>query len=172
MSKPVKALISKQLHDCYEGISSACVVELTGLDVKAQEKLRASLREKSARLQVVKNSLARVAFKDGPLAPLGDSLTGPCALVTSTASLVDVAKSLIEAAREFKNLKLKKAIFEGDPNLITVEELSRMKGKRELLGEVAMLIASPGRALAGCLQSPQSKIAGCLKTLADKSEAA
>ncbi len=172
MSKPIKAMISKELNERYAGIDSACVVELTGLDVKAQEKLRATLRSKSAQLHVVKNSLARVAFKDGPLAPLGDSLVGPCALITSSASLVDIAKALMEAAKEFKNLKFKKAIVEGDPNLLTIEELSRMRGKRELLGEVAMLIASPGRAIAGCIQSPQSKIAGCLKALADKSEAA
>jgi len=37
-----------------------------------------------------------------------------------------------------------------------------------VIGEVLMLIGSPGRAVAGCLRSPQSKIAGCLKTIADK----
>jgi ribosomal protein L10 len=88
--------------------------------------------------------------------------------VTSPESLIDIAKVLVEAAREFEALKLKQAIFDGDPSLMSVESLSKMKGRDELLGELAMLICSPGRALAGCIGSPQAQIAGCLKTLADK----
>ncbi len=65
-------------------------------------------------------------------------------------------------------LELKQAVFDGDPVLLTVEQLSKMSTKSELLGEVAMLIASPGRAIAGCLGGPQARIAGCLKTMIDK----
>ncbi|MCH7704661.1 MAG: hypothetical protein IIB61_06085 [Planctomycetes bacterium] len=43
-----------------------------------------------------------------------------------------------------------------------------MKGRLELLGDVAGLITSPARALAGCLGSPQAKIAGCLEAMVDK----
>jgi large subunit ribosomal protein L10 len=172
MSKPIKSMVMNELKQRYAGVDSACVVDMTGLNVQAQEKLRKSLRGKSARVQVVKNSMARRAFDGGPLAPLGKSLEGPCVLITSSQSLIEIAKSLIDAAREYKQLKLKKAIIEGDPNLLSIEELSRMRGRLELLGEVAMLIASPGRAIAGCLRGPQSKIAGCLKAMADKGEGA
>lgn len=168
MSRLVKKLITEEIRRRYAGVSSACVVEVTGLDVQAQEKLRRSLRARSARLEVVKNSMARRAFQGGPLEPLGSSLEGPCALVVSRESLVDVARYLLEAAKEFGKLKLKNAIFEGDQTLVTVEELSRMKGRRELVGEVAMLVSSPARAIAGCLNSPAGKIAGCLKGMAEK----
>ena len=172
MSKLVKSLVTDELKAKYAGFSSALVVDMTGLNVQAQEKIRKNLRGKSARMEIVKNSLARRAFAGGPLEPLGKAMEGPCAVVVARESLVDVAKMLIDAAKEFNKLKLKKAIFEGDPSLMTVEEFSKMKGKRELLGEVAMLISSPGRAIAGCLRSPGGKIAGCLKTIADKAEAA
>ncbi len=168
MSKAVKALVTNELKSRYADVVGACVVDLTGLDVADQEKLRRSLRTKSAKLEVIKNSLARRAFAGGPLEPLGKVLEGPCALVTSRESLIEVARLLTEAAKEFAQLKLKQAIFDGDPTLITVEELSKLKGRMELLGEVAMLMSSPGRALAGCLSSPQSKIAGCLKTISEK----
>jgi len=170
MSKPVKEMIAVHLRERYAETSNACVIEMSGLDVQAQEKIRGQLRGKSARVEIVKNRLARHAFKSLPLEPLGKSLTGPCALVTGTESLIDIARLLVEAAKEFKALKLKNAIFDGDPSLMTVEELAKMRGRKELLGEVAMLIASPGRALAGCLRSPQAKIAGCLKKIAEKGE--
>jgi len=168
MSKAIKALMTEQLRERYAAMNSACVVELTGLNVQAQEKLRRNLGTKSARLEVVKNSLARHAFKGGPLDPLGPTLVGPCALVSSPGSLIEVAKLLVAAAKDFKNLKLKQGILDGDPTPLTVEAISKMRGRGEILGELAMLLGSPGRAIASCLKSPQSKIAGCLKTIIDK----
>lgn len=168
MSKPIKAMVTADLAERYTGTDSACVVDLTGLNVQAQEQLRATLRGKSARLEVVKNSMARRALADGPLAPLGNSLEGPCALVTSSASLVEAAKVLVEVAKEYTSLGLKQAIIEGDPRLLTVEELSKLKTRSELVGEISALLMSPGRVVAGCLSGPQSRIAGCLKAMVDK----
>lgn len=168
MSKAVKGMVTAELATRFEGLASACLVDLTGLDVQAQESIRRMVREKSGRLQVVKNSLARRAMAGGPLEPLGHAMDGPCAVVTTSESLIDVAKGLVEAAKEFTELTLKEAILDGDPGLLTVLQLSKMKSRAELFSEIAMLLASPGRALAGCLSSPQSKIAGCLKAIIEK----
>ena len=168
MSKPVKEMVMAALKERYGDVDSACVVDVTGLSVQEQEAVRTALREKSARLGIVKNNLARRVFKGTVLEPLGDVLEGPCALVTSSESLIDAARVLVESAKAFENLTLKQAMFDGGPTLLTVEEMSKMKGRVELLGEMAMLVSSPGRALAGCLLAPQSKIAGCLKAMADK----
>ncbi len=172
MSKPTKALVTGELRNRYAGHTSACVVDLTGMNVQQQEKLRKLLRKKSARVEVVKNSLAKRAFQDGPLAPLGGALEGPCAVVTAKESLIEVARTLLEAAREFKTLKLKQAIVDGDPTLLTIEAVSKLRTRAQILGEVAMLISSPGRAIAGCLKSPSSRIAGCLKAMVERGEKA
>lgn len=168
MSKLVKDLVTETLKGDYEGISSACVIDMTGMDVHQQQALRAKVRERGGRVRVIKNSLARRAFVESPLEPLGKTLEGPCALVTSTESVIDVGKALVAAAKEFAELKLKTAIIEGDPELVTVEQLSKMKGKGELLSEISGLVSSPGRAIAGCLRAPGSKIAGCLEAIAEK----
>jgi large subunit ribosomal protein L10 len=172
MSKAVKDLITASLRSRYVGVQDACVVDLTGLDVQRTQQLRENLRSKSMRIEVVKNSLARRAFADGPLAPLGDRLGGPCALVTGGDSIIEVAKALVQLARELGNIVLKEAIVEGDSTLLLVEEVSRMKSRRELIGEVAMLVSSPGRGLAACVGGPAGRIAGCLKSLADRAQAA
>ena len=129
MSKAVKAMITEELKARYAEVESACVVSLSGLSIQAQESIRGKLREKAARVQVVKNCLARRAFRQTPLEPLGDALAGPCAIVTTSESLIDAARVLVAAAREFEGLSLKQAILEGDPNLLTVEDLSKMKGR-------------------------------------------
>lgn len=171
MSKPVKDMITSVLRDRYSEFESACVVQLTGLDVHATEDIRRKLRERSARLEVVKNSMARRAFEGTRLEPLGKALQGPCALVTAPEAIIEVAKELVDLARTFDSLQLKEAILEGDENLMTVLELSKMKSKADFLGEVAMLAMSPARSIAGCASSPQAKIAGCLKAIADEGEA-
>ena len=169
MSKAVKDMVTCEYRSRYEGISSACVIDMTGMTVQEQQDLRGRVRGRAGRVQVVKTSLARRAFGGGPLSPLGDALEGPCALVSSDeTSVVDLAKVLAEAAKEFKALTLKSAIIEGDPDLLSVVELSKMKGREELIGEIGMLVSSPGRAMASCASSAGSKIAGCLKAIIDK----
>ena len=168
MSKPVKRMLTDYLKNRYGGLESACVVDLTGLDVISTEKLRGALRERNARLEVIKNRLARQAFADTALRPLGDILRGPCALITSEDSIIDAAKGLVNFAKEYKQLELKEAILDGDPDLLSVVELSKMKSRGELCGEIAALIEGPGRRIAGALALPSAKIAGCLKALAEK----
>jgi large subunit ribosomal protein L10 len=118
----------------------------------------------------VKNSLAKRAFSDGPLAPLAPALSGPCALVTGGSSVIDVAKTLVELKKTYPKIELRQGVLGGEVELIDLERLAMMKSRAELAGEVAMLIISPGRKIAGCLAGPAGKIAGCLKAIADKQE--
>jgi large subunit ribosomal protein L10 len=170
MSKPVKSLIIDELSRTYEGIDSACVVDLTGLDAISTHKVRGGLREQGIRLQVVKNRMARQAFKGTPLEALGAYLDGPCALATGGESVVDVAKTLASLAKDYPALTLKKGIIEGDADLVEVVELAKWKGRTELRGELAMLVTSPGRRIAGCLTGPAGIIAGCIQAIIDKQE--
>ena len=100
MSKPVKNLMTEEYKKAYAEVTSACVVSVIGLDAQATNRLRGELRSKDIQIKVVKNSLARRAFLDGPLGPLGDALDGPCAVVTGGASIIDVAKLLAKAKKE------------------------------------------------------------------------
>jgi large subunit ribosomal protein L10 len=170
MSKPVKDLITREYVGRYGNLSSACVVSVIGLDAISTNRLRGALRARKIEMQVLKNSLARRALADGPLAPLAGALDGPCALVVGGESLIDVAKALVEMKKTYPAIELKKGILDGDPDLLDVERLAKMKNRGELLGDLAMLIASPGRRLAGCLLGPGGRLAGCFKAMAEKEE--
>lgn len=170
MSKAVKDLITGEYKTRYDGVDSACVVSVIGLDAVSTNRLRGDLLDKGVRLHVVKNSLARRAFSDSALAPLGDALDGPCALVVGGESSIDIAKILFALKKTYPAIELKQGMLDGDPELIEVERLAQMKNRLETLGEVAMLITSPGRRLAGCLTTPGGLIAGCLKAMAEKED--
>jgi len=172
MSKPVKNLVMQELAKRYADADSACVVELTGIDGVATHRLRGSLRSKGIELHVIKNRLAKRALAGTKLAPLCPVLSGPCALATGGASIVDVAKELVRLRKDFPALTLKKTVVEGDAALVDVEQVAAWKGKLETQGEVAMLAASPGRRLAGCIVAPGGRIAGCVKAIIEKLEKA
>ncbi len=170
MSKQLKTLITESLQSRFEGVDEACVVDVTGLSVEHTMAVRNTLSTKEMRLMVVKNSLARRAFVGGPLAPLGRDLRGPCAFVTGSGSVIDVAREMVDLAKTYPAITLKRGILSGDSEVTEVAALAKLKGKAELMGEIACLLASPGRAIAGCLSSPAGKIAGCLKAMADCGE--
>jgi len=168
MSKPIKDLMTKEYQQRYDQTTSACLVSVIGLDAISTNKLRGELRAKNLRLQVVKNSLAKRAFGDSVLSPLGNVLDGPCALVTGSGSAIDIAKVLVDMKKTYPKIELRVGMLDGDPQLIDVEQLSRMKGRMELLGEVAGILRGPGARLAGCLVGPGGRIAGCFKAIVEK----
>jgi len=170
MSKPVKDLITQEYKKVYRDLDSACVVSVIGLDAISTNKLRGELRQKEIRLQVIKNSMARRALADTTLGPLSSALEGPCALVTGGSSVIDVAKLLVDFQKTYPQLELKIGMLDGDPELIDLKQLAKMKSREELIAEVAMLISSPARNIAGCLAAAGGRLAGCIKAIAEKQE--
>ena len=64
MSKPVKALLRKELVRRLTGVDSLAVLSLVGIDGVTNNRLRQELLAKDVRVTVVKNSIARQAFKE------------------------------------------------------------------------------------------------------------
>lgn len=168
MSRVVKQLIEKDIRDRYSKLDSAIVVNVLPLTGVQANEFRGQLQKSKIEVHVVKNAAARRALAGTPLAPLADKLTGPCAFVTGP-SAIEAAKEVMRLAKEYPNVELKFALADGDPDILTIEELSQRRGIKELQGEVVMVFCSPARRIAGQLKVG-SKIAGCIKAVADKLE--
>ena len=114
MSKPVKELVRKELVKRFSGVESLAVVGFTGLDAVATHAVRGRLLEKGIRLTVVKNSVARQAFKELGLGKAGEMLYGPCAVAYGSdpkVGVVSVVRSLLEIAKEAPKLTVKAALL-------------------------------------------------------------
>lgn len=172
MSKRVKDLICRELRGRYESLDSAVVVDPTGIDAITADQVRRSLRERSVRMEVVKNSLARRALVGSRLEPIRSLLTGPSALVTGGESIVEAVKALAEWGKKVGRLKLRGAVVEGQ--LLDEQgaaELALLPGKGELQGQVAGAALSAGRRLAGAMVGPARIIAGCVRAIIERAEA-
>ena len=171
MSKPVKELVRRELARRFEGVRSLAVVDFTGVDAVATSEIRQRLVSKGVRVTVVKNSLARQAFKSIGMDAAADLLEGPCAVATGGDSVVDVVRELLEIRKEQPNLTVKAALLEGDAfGRDRIDELSRYPTRDEAISRMVGCALAPGARLAGCLIGPGGRLASILKTLEDRAE--
>jgi len=179
MSKEIKQMQMASLQDTFKEVRDLVVLSVRGLDCHADHTLRAALRKKSIRLQVVKNSLTRKVFGEMGMAIGGDSpyWSGPTTLAWGAPgiSIAEVSRA-VEA--ELKNAKtaasykdkvaVKGAIAEGQP--VRFDVALRMPTRLEAIGQIVGMILGPGSAIAGCLTGPASQVASQIQTISEKKE--
>lgn len=169
MSKPVKSLILETYKKRFTDLEGAVLIEVRGIKSNQNNKLRADLAAKQAKVAVLKNSLAAKALKGTKIEPLCSKFSGSVAMVYGGDSVVTVARSLIETAKEIENLKFVGAIMDGvvfEPDQI--DALSKYPTKAEAQGQVVTIILSPARKLIGQIVGPGRKIASLVKAIEEQ----
>lgn len=122
------------------------------MTVAELSELRRLLRSGGLDYMVVKNTLARIASKDTPVAVAKDTFAGPIAVAIGYDDPIIAAKKVTEFSKKNEKLKLCGGVIEG--KLYGVGEVKKIADlpPREVLMSM----------LAGALQSPLSKMAGAL----------
>ena len=173
MSKLVKDLVRKELIKRFDGVESFAVVGISGLDAVSTNEIRGRLREKDIRISVVKNSLARQAFREVGLEAGASLLAGPCAVAYGQDHIVGIVRELLEIKKESPAFEVKAALMDGEAfGGDRVEELSKYPTRVEALSMVSGSVLSSGGRLAGSILGPGGKIASILKTIEEKQETA
>lgn len=174
MSKPVKNLVINAYKRRFGGITGAVLINIRGINANDNSRLRAGLAAKQIKMAVVKNKLARRAFEGTELVPLADLLDGPTAVVypvNDEASVVTVARELVDWAAGLGQLEFKGALMEGTvfgPDRIT--ELSRYPTRDEAHAQAVQIVLSPGQNLIGSILGPGRKLASLVKAIEEKLE--
>lgn len=174
MSKFVKNLISDDLRKRLEGVESALLVSVAGLDANKNFRLRKTLREKNIHLVVVKNSLARRATEGTPLAPAFEEMEGSLAVVWGAEDVVSLAKEITRLAsdKQFEPFAARGGVMDG--GRLTAEQVravSKWPSRQEQLSILAGQILSPGAMLASQLTSAGGALASQIKQKGEGEEA-
>jgi len=173
MSKKVKTLIQHELKNRFDGVQECLVVSLRGLNGIENNRMRGDLLNRQIRLNVVKNSLARRAFRDLGIDAMGQLLTGPCAIAYGGDNIVDLAKVMVEWSGKLEKLQIKGGYLDGQIlDAAQARNLSQMPSRRQLQAQVVSLALAPGGRVAGAIAGPAGFIAGCIKALVEKLEKA
>jgi large subunit ribosomal protein L10 len=137
VNRAEKAQVIEQIQQRAQAAGIALVTDFRGLKVSELEELRAKLRENNIDFQVVKNTLARIAFQDSPHAVLTSEFKDCCGVAFGYDDPVVAAKLLSDFAKKNKKFELRLASYEGQ--LLSEEavtELSRLPGREELLAKL------------------------------------
>ena len=171
MSKYVKSLITEHLRDRLQGVDSALLVNVVGLDANANNRLRTELQEKYIRLVAVKNSLAAKATAGTPLAPLFEEITGTAALCWGGEDIVSLAKEVIRLAKEeqYEAFGARGGMMDGEHlSAARVAQISTWPSRAEQLCLLVGQILGPGAGLASQLVGPGGKLAGQIAQRAEE----
>ncbi|MFM7047333.1 MAG: 50S ribosomal protein L10 [Actinomycetota bacterium] len=168
-----KAAVVAEVRDKLAASNSIIVSEYRGLTVGALAKLRRTLRPLGAEYKVYKNSLVKIAARDGAMAPVEGMVGGPVAITFVTGEVSAVAKAMREFAKENDALKLKGAVVDGKAvDAKGLRALADLPSREVMLAKFAGLLKAPMANTAYMLSALPRKAAYGLKALVEQKEAA
>jgi len=143
-----------------------------GLSVPEIEQLRREIRSAGGEFHVVKNTLARLAFKEAGLDIELENFLGDTAIGFAFDDAPAVAKAIVDFAKEAEVVKVK-AGYLGD-KLVSKEEivaLAKVPPLPVVRGQLLGVLMAPANKLARILAEPGRQIAGVLDAYAKKDAA-
>jgi large subunit ribosomal protein L10 len=152
-----KAKLIDYLTEEFKNSEAIIVCDYKGLTVKEIETLRNSAKsiESNLKVKVVKNSLASIALKTIDVDDVELKNTN---LVVWGEDQIAVSKIAVKFAETNKNFTLKDAVIEGKKSdIATVEALSKLPGKDELIGMLLSVWTAPIRNFVTGLDNLKTK---------------
>jgi large subunit ribosomal protein L10 len=168
MSKvqPAKVATIDEVKSRISASTTAVVTEYRGLTVAQISNIRRQLRTLGADYKVFKNTLVRRAIAGTDVESLSEYLVGPTAIAFVDGDVSAVAKALRDFARETPKLIVKGGVVDGKPlSKSDLSALADLPSRDVLLAQIAGLLASPLRTMAGLLKAVPQNLAYGLSAL-------
>ncbi|HZG33842.1 50S ribosomal protein L10 [Sphingopyxis sp. YF1] len=171
MDRAEKAEAVSSLNATLSNAASVVVVRNLGLTVAQSTVLRQQMRDAGASFKVAKNRLAKIALEGTSYTGLGDLLTGPTAIASSTDP-VAAAKVAVEFAKTNDKLEIVGGGM-GDTLLDVdgVKALASLPSLDELRAKIVGLVQAPATKLAQIAAAPAGQLARVFGAYAAKDAA-
>ena len=177
MTKEEKSQVINELAEKFATTDFFYVTDSSGMTVAQVNSFRRLCFDKGIEYKVVKNTLIEKALEKANRGDYsefyGKVLKGTSAIMFSPES----GKTPAEVLKKFRKADVKLpilkgasvdgAFFYGDES---IDLLTKLKNKQELIGEVIGLLQSPAKNVISALQGGGNKLAGILKTLSEKNQ--
>ena len=139
-------LISEKLAKA----KGAFVVDFKGMKVEQVTSLRKKLHAAESEMKVVRNTLAKRAFKDHPIIgnAFDSTMKGTNAIVFAFNEVVGVAKTLADFGKDVEALKIKTGVMDGEAlDANKIKFLATLPGKDQLRAQFLCLLKEPSARL-------------------------
>ncbi len=144
-----------------------------GISANNNKDLRATLAEKGIHLLVIKNSLARRATENTPLAPAFQNMSGGYALCWGASDVVTLAKEIVKLTKNksLAGLEIKGAVMDGEAlTAAQATEVSKWPTREEQIAMLLGQIVGVGAKLSSQLNAMGGALASQIKTIAEKTD--
>ena len=171
MDRAQKSELVAELTQTFSETSVVVITRNLGMTVAQSTNLRNRMREAGASYKVSKNSLALIALEGTPYASIGDMLTGPTALATSSDPVAP-AKVVVDFAKTNPKLEIVGGAM-GDTLLDEngVRALAELPSLDELRARIIGLVNAPATKIARTLMEPGAQLARVFGAYAAKEDA-
>lgn len=173
MNRAEKAEVVEAIKAKADEARIAIVTDFKGMKVEETTALRVKLREAGVDYQVVKNTLARIAFTGGAHEVLNDKLKETCAVAFGYEDPVVAAKVLVDFAKGNKKFSIRYASLMGSYiEEKGIEDLSKLPGRQELLAKLLGTMNAVPQNFVGLLANVPRSFLNVLTAIKDQKEAA
>ena len=171
MDRAQKSELVGQLKQTFNETSVVVITRNLGMTVAQSTALRNKMRDAGASYKVSKNSLALIALEGTPYASIGDMLTGPTALATSSDPVAP-AKVVVDFAKTNPKLEIVGGAM-GDTLLDVngVKALAELPSLDELRAKIIGLVQAPAAKIARTINEPGAQLARIFAAYAAKENA-
>ena len=170
-SRQVKVADGKAIGDRLNRAAAAVVSEYEGATAEELAALRRKLREVDGEFQVVRNRVAKKSLgqEAATSAELAGLLKGPVGVTYMYGDVAAGAKTLLDFAKENKNLKVTGGIMNGKAlSASELKALSELPSKDVLLAQIVGSIVAPHRGLLTVLSGVSRNLVQVLGAIKDK----
>lgn len=137
----------------------AIVSDYRGLTVAEITDLRRRLQQENGDLTVMKNTLAKIAFKGTDFEGLDEHLKGPSAIAFGFGDQVSPAKVLTKFIKDKKKTEIRGGMLDGKVlSLEQVKDLSNLPSKEELIAKMLGSINSPASGIVYAMNGVMSSL--------------
>ena len=171
MDRSEKADLVEELKRVFTETSVVVVTRNLGLSVAQSTDLRLKMRDAGAQFKVTKNRLALIALEGSRYGPIGDLLTGPTALATSSDP-VAAAKVAVDFAKTTDRFEIVGGAM-GDTVLDVngIKALAALPSLDQLRSTIVGLVQAPATKIARTVSEPGAQLARIFSAYAAKEAA-
>ena len=171
MDRAQKAEAVAELNRTFSEVGVVVVTRNLGMTVAQSTQLRNRMRDAGATYKVSKNKLAKIALDGTDYLSLGDMLTGPVGLATSTDP-VAAAKVAVDFSKTNDKFEIVGGAMGATAlDVEGVKALATLPSLDELRAKIIGLVVAPATKIATIAQAPAAQLARVLSAYAEKEAA-
>lgn len=173
MPTDAKRATIAELRDDLSKATALVTTEYRGLKVKDISEIRRTLRKQNVSYRVVKNRLMRIAATEVGNTGVLPLLTGPSAIAFGSGDEAQIAKTVLEAVRPYKLVKVTGGVVGGKTlDLDGVQRLATLPPREVLYAQLAGAFSAPATQVAGLLVASLRNLGYALTQLQEQKAAA